>query len=89
MEMKSGDACYLVFKTQAFAPVANADTRTMDMVLNIISGVYRGENEDGKSTGEFLFETEAANGTGIVWAVRREDVLMLGVRRNTPRLASV
>jgi hypothetical protein len=89
MEMKSGDACYLVFKAQPFAPVANADTRTMDMVLNVVSGVYRGENENGKNAGEFMFETEAANGTGIVWTLLRENVLMLGVRRNTPRLASI
>jgi len=84
MEIKTGDTCHLVFKTQAFAPVANADTRTMDMVLNIISGVYRGE-EDGK----ILFETEAHNGTGVLWTVNRDDILMLGVRRDTPRLARV
>lgn len=85
MEIKPGDACYLVFKAQAFASVPNESARTIDTVLNILTGTYWGEEEDGT----FLFETEAGNGTGIVWVARHEDVLMMGVRCDTPRLARV
>jgi len=83
--IKPGEACHLVFKVQAFAPSANADTRTMDMVLNVISGTYRGTSDDGFC----LFETETPSGAGILWYVNLDDVLMFGIRRDVPRLARV
>lgn len=83
--IKAGDQCYLVFKAQAFAPSANAATQTMDMILNVVSGIFRGDNEDGT----FQFETESASGAGVLWLVKFDDILMLGARRDVPRLARV
>lgn len=84
-KLQSGVACSLVFKAQAFAPSPNPDTRTVDMVLNVISGVYRGVEE--QHPGVFMFETESANGVGVLWFIKFDDVLMLGVRCETSRLA--
>ena len=82
-----GDRVSLVFKAQPFAPMPNPETRTVEMVLNIISGTYRGPDPEAGSGG-FLFETETGSGRGVLWRVRDAEVLMKGTLQDVARLAS-
>lgn len=83
---QEGSVCYLVFKTQPFAPTPNPQTRTVDMLLNLVSGKYHGFADDSNKS--FLFETEANHGA-VMWEVDVDSVLMVGTRTNSSDIAKV